>query len=394
MNIQFHDSYVFIPFENACVLFNETEQSVLILNEAAAFIWCASFEASSQGELIAFVARQYDISLTRAEQDIDAFFDGFETELLFLVPEDKAGSFLKPLGKTAMFSIEDEAIDNKGEALVFSINHLSFHLSIHSLLLREEFSRIYNYFLKSLTLLKPSENIRRIEVLTDDTLYSIYVDALCVYTGLQLNEVVPFVFGIVFELLWKVDSQRDEMKLMFHAAVLGNQEGRMFLFPGESGTGKSTLSAMLAANQWQFFTDELAIVLPDKASVISCPLPICVKEGATKALLEYYPDLERLMLHYRLDDKEARYLPMKSPGMVTEANIQAIVFPYYDAAINCDLKSIEKREALGRLLNCGSSGRAMSAEELSSVMKMIEQLPCYTLKYSNIDTAVKGLLAV
>jgi len=175
---------------------------------------------------------------------------------------------------------------------------------------------------------------------------------------------------------------------MFHAAVLGNREGEMVLFPGESGAGKSTLSAMLAAKQWHFFTDELAIVFPEKSRVLACPLPVCVKEGAVEALLEFYPELERLMLHLRLDDKKACYLPMKSPGAAAEATIQAIVFPHYDDSITCELKFIKKSEALGRLLNCGSTGRAMIPEELSSVMAMVEQLPCFTLTYSDIDSAV------
>ncbi len=395
MKIPFHDKFIFIPFDNACVLFNEDEQSVLILNDVAAFIWCASFEVDSQDELITFVAGQYGISLSRAQQDIEHFFESFKTNCLFLIPEKEPGSFLKPL--KAQIPLCEKSSESKAEALVFSINHLSFQLVVPSAVLWEELSRIYHYFLDSSKRLNQPETIRQIEVSTDGVLFSIYVDGLCVYTGLQLNEVVPFVFGVVFETLWKsdkynlksvVDHQASETKLMFHAAILGNKEGEMVLFPGESGAGKSTLSAMLAAKQWLFFSDELAIVLPEKSRVLACPLPVCVKEGAVEALLEFYPELEHLMLHHRLDDKKACYLPMKSPGAVAEATIQAIVFPGYDDSITCELRSIKKSEALGRLLSCGSSGRAMTLEELSSVMTMVERLPCYTLIYSDIDSAV------
>lgn len=384
----------FIPFENGCVLFNETEQSVLILNHTAAFIWSASFEVNSMDELIDFVAGQFDISEVVARRDVEQFFDGFKSSQLFLIKEDPAGSFLKPVAAKPLTHFNDTSAD----LIYLSVNHNAFKISVPPGSLREELVRILTHFLCSPDSLCSRKNIRSILVVPNGESFSIFVDKRCVYAELPFNGIVPFLFGIIFETIWQ--SGKDEYKaddrlhLMFHAAVLGLKPDKMLLFPGVPGAGKSTLAAVLAAEGWHFFSDELAFVLPQEYRVLPCPLPVCVKQGAVSFLSDYYPAISSFRQHHRLDDKVACYLPLEPCSADSEADISAIVFPRYDKDHFCTLQPLAKAESLEHFLECGSAGRPMNIEELTSVAKMIEDLPCYRLIYSDTDAALEEMKSI
>ncbi len=380
----------FIPFETGCVLFDEVEQSVLILNQTAAFIWCTAFEVDSLAKLAERVAGEYAVPVAIARQDIQRFFDEFQSCRLFLPKEEQHGSFLRPLTEAPACQPAEP-----GDVLSLLVDHQLFKISVPVADLKRELSRIYRPFIYSSEVLGHSDREYSVEVCAEknnhQSLFSIYIDKQCVIESLTQDGVIPFLFGIVFETLWR--AEQENPPLMFHAAVLSQQKGQAVVFPAQSGSGKSTLAALLAAKGWQFFTDELAVILPEPGRVLPCPLPICVKEGAVETLSEYYSELKDFMRHRRLDDKQVCYLPVEhaAPFSGDAADIQAIVFPRYDKATFCELSSLGKKEALMGFLECGSAGRAMGVEEVSAVVQMVEQLPCYELVYSDIDSAVVEL---
>ncbi len=65
--------------------------------------------------------------------------------------------------------------------------------------------------------------------------------------------------------------------VQYHAAVL-SWRGDGVIFPADSGTGKSTLSAALINRGWQFLSDEFALVDPHTLYVHPFPKALCVKE--------------------------------------------------------------------------------------------------------------------
>jgi len=382
----------FIPFLDGCLLFDKTEQSVLILNQTAAFIWCASFDAVSKNELTNLLADNFSISSEQAQQDIEQFYNHVQKNHLFLAKEDKLNSFLIPIDYTKYCSSY-----NKSAALVFSIHQNIFNLTLPTIELRTELVHIYGHFIQSEADAASINIDHTIDVCIETTLqqtsFSIYCDQQCVAKDLLIENVVPYVFGIVFETSWHSQLKKDSAHtLMFHAAVLAQDKGAI-LFPAESGAGKSTLAAVLASKGWQFFTDELAIIAPESLSVFPCPLSICVKPGSVDFLSAYYPQLGSLKQYQRLDNKKVRYLPVPppAPGSSIQKKIRAVIFPQYNKKIQCQLQPVDKKEALKRFLNCGSSGRPLTTGELSSVAAMIEQLPCYALNYLVIDQAIEEI---
>ncbi len=383
------EDYILIPFEDGCVLFNEAEQSVFILNESAAFIWCAVFDVDSRDELVTLLAERFSISSELARDDIEDFIQGLQTGYFCLVVEEDINSFL-----VVLENIPELTGDSLSEPLCLSINQILYELYIDSSLIRDEVSRLYKHFVcaADFSQLSLSCSPAVINVLAEENEFLIYVNGDCVCSSLPVEGVVPYVFGVVFEILWRsVLKSRD---LMFHAATLSRQPGQVIMFPGEPRAGKSTLSAVLADKGWLFFTDELTIVASQGMRALPCSLPVCVKDGSVDFLSQFYPQLNGLPRHRRLDEQWVRYLPVENkPALAADnaADIEAIVFPQYDNGFGCEFKLLTKAEALKRLLACGSSGRPLTYDEFLCVLRLVEQTACYSLRYSDIDQVIEVL---
>jgi len=397
----------FIPFSNACLLFDEAKQSVLVLNQSATFIYCASFEVNSHDDLACLLAEQFSISHQQAQQDIEQFYYNVDKNSFFLEDKTKQNSFLNSI-QSPLYPI----CDNHFKTLYLSVHQNTFSLNVPTQALVNELSAIYSYFMvSSQDSLKNStlDNIKyklHICLLADTvpTLFSIYINAQCVAQNLLPDQLIPYVFGIIFETTWRTELNKIENKdfledqersLMFHSAVLAKNNNAV-LFPAESGAGKSTLAAVLAYKGWDFFTDELAIIKPKQGSVSPCPLSVCVKEGAVDFLCHYYPQLKNLNLYHRLDNKKVRYLPVLSSQQhkSVDTKITVIIFPFYNKEIYCELNALDKEEALMRFLGCGSSGRPINKNELVSIIQFIEKTPCYSLVYSDINAALKEVESI
>jgi hypothetical protein len=96
--------------------------------------------------------------------------------------------------------------------------------------------------------------------------------------------------------------------LLFHAGAVA-RNGRGFIFPAPSGSGKSTLVAWLLAHEFQYFSDEVAMLEPASRHLIPFPKSLHIKDGARDALAAVYPQFADGAGARRLDGREIWYLP-------------------------------------------------------------------------------------
>jgi len=71
--------------------------------------------------------------------------------------------------------------------------------------------------------------------------------------------------------------------LLLHAACV-ERDGRALILTGESGSGKSTMSALLMEAGWRFLGDEFVLVDPASGSVFPFPRPVSLKNASIEAL--------------------------------------------------------------------------------------------------------------
>ena len=180
-----------------------------------------------------------------------------------------------------------------------------------------------------------------------------------------------------------------------HAGALV-RSGHCLLMPGQSGHGKSTLTAALAANGFDLLGDDTIVLVKDDLSARAVPMGICVKDGSWELLRPYYPELDSLAIHHRGDGKIIRYLRPDTESLCRTQRrswpVRWMVFPNHAAGVETGLAPISHAEALRRMMDgfCPIYDR-LEREEIAQLVAWIEGVDCYDLSLSRLDQAI-GLL--
>ena len=112
------------------------------------------------------------------------------------------------------------------------------------------------------------------------------------------------------QILQKINNSEEEDWLgVFHAAGISNGKESLMFF-GDSGNGKSTLSALLMANGLDVLSDDFLPVTSNPELVCRFPAALSIKKSAYALVSSAYTDLEHAEEHHSpLQDKTFRYLP-------------------------------------------------------------------------------------
>ncbi len=236
----------------------------------------------------------------------------------------------------------------------------------------------------------------------EETKYDVHLSIVCVDGRYLLlhdkkpvdwcahtNGIVPMLHGNVVVIAY----ERSRCLIGLHAAAVYHRE-KCILIPAPSGSGKSTLTAALVGSGFSHCADDL--VLLTQAPVCMRPVPIAVglKAGSWNLLASYHPNLASLPTHLRSDGKHVRYLVPADNTIVPMASqplpIDYIVFSQFvedeDKAV---LTEISAAEELCRLAEAGYEIQdEMTAESVEQLVDWITNIPCYAIRYNQLDDAV------
>jgi hypothetical protein len=205
----------------------------------------------------------------------------------------------------------------------------------------------------------------------------------------SLEEVVPITKAILRMLV--VD--RHEYFLQIHAGVVSNGQ-KCILLPGAPGSGKTTLTAGLAASGFIYFSDEVALIEEPEMVVRPVPLSFAVKDGSCSALSQFYPDLKDSPVHQREDSRTVRYISPPSGSMChppdQQQKIAWIIFPRFVVEAHTELKSIGKGEALRRLMQeCVVLPELLTKHKVGSLIQWMRTVDCFELTMSSLPGAIR-----
>lgn len=376
------------PFEDGGVLFLKGSRRIWVLNATSAFIWCQLDEVANLVELTDRFASTFHIDKAKAFHDVETTIAMFKCEGLFDTKvrsgsvESDADWDITPIGP--MIIKPDHWVIKRSFRVV---NHL-FEFCCQDTSIGSMFSSSMEH-LSTDSRGNPDTRIAVVRGSGEAQTWDLFIDDLGFSIGLADDEVLPQLATLFF--VRSCEALKEH--LLFHAAVI-EMGGTTVMFPGEAGSGKTTLVAALLMHGCQFFSDELAVISADDLHVSPLPLPMSIKPGSVKPLERYYPGFRHRHIHLRSDGKKVCYLspsPHNLPPGDSSSRIDVLIYPKYTEDVENRLVKIDKTEALRRLALTGSSNRNFSSRDVEAMITLIDERPCYELSYSDLPQAVSQL---
>ena len=187
---------------------------------------------------------------------------------------------------------------------------------------------------------------------------------------------------VIFHLL---NHLKDGVALHSGAVVY---QGKTILLPGQSGSGKSTVSAWLTSKhsscRCSYLTDEL-VVLPanDSEAVAPFPRPLCIKAGAIAAIRAIIPENGEEQI---LADKQGAVVPHRllNPDFsFLVPSVSLILFPTYQAGSPLQIEKISAARASALLMTCDVNARNLADHGFRQLVQLARSTPSYRIVYSS-----------
>jgi len=179
--------------------------------------------------------------------------------------------------------------------------------------------------------------------------------------------------------------------LLFHAACL-SWKGRGVILPAQSGHGKTTLSAWLLANGFDYLTDEL-VYLPLGSRQAACfGRPLNVKYGSREiidGLLGANRDHPSIV-----EGPVAMLVPphlIRADNHPVEPDVSLIVFPRYRADAEFSAERLSAAQTGMAMMACLVNARNLPGDGFPATVELARQVPAYRLTYPGFDQLLETI---
>ena len=357
-----------------------------VLNVTAATLWCLMDGRRDTPALANAYARRFDLDDATARRDVEILLDRFAEGGLLNGGHPAQTHHIQASHLPEPSSVRDrrrEEISGRPR-MTFSLAGRCFAVAGPT----EDAAGLWSTLFRHLAAPEAAgrtEFVFHPEGAGERPSFTCYENGLGCAENLAPQGIAPFLVYRLFEQCMASLDQR----LLFHGAVAARND-RALLLPAPSGSGKSTLAAALAASGWTYLSDELAVLDPQNLCVEPFALPIGLKDKSLAALADFIPGVAHLPCHLRMDGVGVRYLPPPNPPPPSPLPVSALVFPRYRAGAPTTITALPPLEALQRLADTGSSARPLVSQDIRAMLQLAS-LPCYALRFSELDKALEAI---
>ena len=173
---------------------------------------------------------------------------------------------------------------------------------------------------------------------------------------------------------------------VFHGSTLFRRNNCLML-TGDSGSGKSSLSAILMANDFALIADDFS-PMDDKGIHYNFPSAISIKEGFYSEAKKLYKSFSELNEYYINDIKgNVKYLADKSDKPILSSNCNTILNVKFGAGLKNEIKSINKGKALEKILP--DAWISKNIKDAMAFITWVKSSMFYDLTYNDNDEAIK-----
>jgi HprK-related kinase A len=175
--------------------------------------------------------------------------------------------------------------------------------------------------------------------------------------------------------------------LVIHAAVV-ERNGKAIIFPGNPGSGKSTLCAALVCNGWRLLSDELTLVSVVDGLVYPAPRPISLKNKSIEVIRALSPDAvigsvvnntaKGAIGHVRPPTESVKLASV--PAMPAK-----LIFPKFRDGSKTILATLSKSRALLKLVENCFNYNILGVNGFNCVSDLVNDSDCFNFEYSSLN---------
>lgn len=183
--------------------------------------------------------------------------------------------------------------------------------------------------------------------------------------------------------------------MLFHAACL-SWKGKGVILPAQSGHGKTTLSAWLLSNGFDYLTDELVYMPLNSRQAMCFGRPLNVKYGSREIIEDLLGD--------NRDDTSiirgpiAMLVPpslIRADNRPVEPDVSMIFFPRYRADTEFSLEKLTPAQTGISMMACLVNARNLPGDGFKATVDLARGVPAYSITYPDFDGVfgtITGLL--
>ncbi len=205
-----------------------------------------------------------------------------------------------------------------------------------------------------------------------------------VYSAATEQEAAVLAFREIAETA----CHRENWLAILHAAGVAWQ-GQGLIMPARGGSGKTTLTAALITQGFQYINDDVIPIERGSTSLISIPTSLCIKQGSWEILKGWHPKLSSIQAYGR-NHQEVKYLPVEPTNWASpEIPARHLLIPDYQPSASTTIETIPPTAGLRAIIEGDSLlHRPLTAKDIAYLTSWIDSLRCYHLIYSSLDEAV------
>ena len=201
-------------------------------------------------------------------------------------------------------------------------------------------------------------------------------------TGLDQETCLSLLLGHVVHAL--VNDLSSGVAL--HSGAV-SWRGKTILFPGMSGSGKSSLVAWLTGKDFGYLTDELAVLRRGVPTVAALARPLVVKNGSGLSM----PELKSIACENAIPlGDNIICFPEDERARKAQA-CRLMVFPRFDKGAQLRIEPLSAAQAGLELTSCNVNARNLSDHGFGIITAFAQGVPAVMLHYGNFDQ-LEGVL--
>ena len=346
-----------------------------IINQMGRFI-LESLDAGVTKKIISEdIANVFNLSFEKAKKDVNLFLQQYNKAFAINTPpssllEKRKVAFMVPCKQIqiAIFPSFSLKISHANKESFALIRPLFQHLE----------AQVSNYFVADYSLHIQKNKAQQWEIIEDKEI---------IFSGARLDEIIIPAISYILELAIR----KAPYLILLHASGV-TYKNSSIIFPAIGGSGKSTLCAALIQNGFGYINDDVIPVTYGSGELISIPFCLGIKQGSWSVLDKYYPGIAE-RYEFERNNLKIKYLP---PPKKTEYKktykAHFLVIPCYKKESLCSLEKTSSINGLKAIIEGESLMKLpLTDNDIESLLRWVENLECYKLKYNNLEEAIRIL---